>query len=102
MDRKLGCHSGGLFSRHSLYEDSTVRIVYPLDFAFEPCKISSHDAHAVSGSHREPSNLVTVCEIVREPGGEPSSSLVLWGIEEHLPLFRGLGGNHSRSLCSLD
>src|SRR5207249_10747611 len=74
---------------------------YDLDFALEPIECSSHYSHSVTGSHRKPSDLVVLGEIVGEPGGEHSSSAVLWSVEEHLPLLGRLRGNHSRSPCSL-
>jgi len=98
---QLGRDAGGFFSGHSLDEYSTVGIVYALDFSLEPCEVSSHDADAVAGSYREPSDLVVLGEIVGEPGGEHSSSAVLWSVEEHLPLLGRLRGSHSRSPCSL-
>jgi hypothetical protein len=44
---------------------------------------------------------VVLGEIVGEPGGEHSSTTVLWSVEEHLPLLGRLRRNHSRSPCSL-
>ena len=101
MDGKLGGDAGGFLSRHSLYEDSAVGIVYALDLSFEPREVSSHYADAVAGPYWEPSDFVVLCKIVGESGGEHSASSVLWGVEEHLPLLGRLGGNHSRSPCSL-
>src|SRR5713101_571206 len=101
MDGKLGGDAGGFLSRHSLYKDSAIGIVYALDLSFEACEVSSHYADAVAGPHREPPDLVVLCKIVRESGGEHSASAVLWSVEEHLPLLGRLGSNHSRSPCSL-
>ena len=82
MDGKLRRDSGGLFSRHSFHEDSSVGIVHSLDFSLEAREIASHDTHTVSGSNGQSPDPVVLGEIVREPRGEHSASSVLWGIVE--------------------
>ena len=68
MYRQLGRYACGFLSRHPFDKDSSVRIVYALDFSLKTCEVSSHYADAVAGSYGEASDLVVLCEIVGEAG----------------------------------